>query len=50
MKNLSSTVPILYWVLIAWERESAEEIVDLYKRMVENEKVGYYYKNKWIPR
>jgi len=50
MKNLNNSVPVLYWVLKAWEKESAEEIVALYNDMVEQEKVGYYYKNKWIPR
>ena len=50
MTNLSRSAYVLHEVFFTWEKESSERIMGYYKRMVENDKVGYYHKNKWIPR
>jgi len=48
MKNLMTSMYVLSRISQAWEKSSAEIIIESYIKMVENEKYGYYNGKKFV--
>jgi len=48
MNNLMSGMYVLSRISQAWEKSSAEVIIESYTNMLENEKYGYYDGKSWV--